>query len=333
MACARGGMIAVALCVLPLLATAMAGQPSPDPDATAWLELGKAELARAQAGDGERYAVAERALDRAQALQPDAAPTLHALASLYMRTGRPELAATVLLRGIRVHPDAAELHSRLGYVYRYAGLLDDSIAQYRIAQHLDDTSGNVASAEAQIVKAFIYQGEYEQALGAHDHAVALLAELDRQPDEKLLFYQGVAHLYAGQREQALHSFDAALAVRPATLWSRFAQAYRHALLGEKEQLLELADVLRHDNVSDGERRYRLVHFYALADAAPRALEQLEAAFRAGFFSEPYIRSDPFLAGLRSTPGFERTLSRIRQRHLAFVRDYGPATGTTNEVTR
>lgn len=333
MAYARGGVIAATLFLLPLLATAMAGQPPADRGAATWLELGKAELASAQAGDVARYAAAERALDRAQELQPDAVPTLHALASVYMRTGRPEQAASILLRGIRVHPDAAQLHSRLGYVYRYAGLLDDSIAHYRIAQRLDAGPGHVASAEAQIVKAFIYQGDYGQALDAHDRAVALLADLDRPPDEKMLFYQGVAHFHAGQREQALQSFDAALAAGPVTLWSRFAQAYRYALLGEKDRLRDLADVLRHDNVSDGERRYRLAHFYALAGAAPQALEQLDAAVEAGFFSEPYIRSDPLLAGLRSTPGFERTLSRIRQRHLAFVRDYGPAASTTNQVTR
>jgi hypothetical protein len=37
----------------------------------------------------------------------------------------------------------------------------------------------------------------------------------------------------------------------------------------------------------------------------------------GFFSYPYLASDPLLNGLRNDPEFERILEAARQRHQAF----------------
>lgn len=265
----------------------------------------------------EEYDRAERSFRRALALEPELASAIDGLATLYSRTPRQEDAASILGAALVVHANRSELHSRLGYVLRYAGLLDESMAAYRRALGLDARPANLVEWEGQIAKSLVYLGDYGGALSLQEGLYQHLEHLGRSADEKILFYQGVMHLYAGALAEAVDLFDASWRTDSTTVWSAFGQAYRAAAIGDTTRLLELVRDLETRDVADGERHYRLVHFHALAGRKVEAVERLRAALAAGFFAYPYIVADPFTESLRDEPAFQEVLDEIRAKHEAF----------------
>lgn len=235
----------------------------------------------------------------------------------YHQAGQMEEEAAVLHTALDGMGDSADLHARLGYVYRYAGLMDESIEHYQRSQRLDPTPERIISTDGQIAKSLIYLGRYDEAIEAHENIYRILEAEGVEPDEKHLFYDGVAHLYAGRTSEALALLNMSAAATNS-LWSDFARAYAHAGSGDQAALLALAsEIEQRDDIADGERRYRLVHLFALAGEPDRALPHLEAAIRAGFFSAPYIAEDPFLEQVQDRDEFARLLSGARDRHQNF----------------
>jgi len=285
-----------------------------------WAQLGEAQLKLGEAdfrNAHTHFAGAEASLVNALDINPTYPFAIDALASVFMRTGRTEEAANLVRKAIAVRPKSAALRSRLGYAYRYAGLLEESVLEYRRSEALDSRLTNVVSVEGQIAKALIYQGRYEDALLSYDRVRSLLAKYGRSPDEKTLFYEGLTLSYLGQRQKAVQLFDAAYAAEPGTVWSRFAIAYKYAALDNHEDLISTAKRLENDNIADGERRYRLAHFYALAGHHSEAASHLDAALEAGNFNYTYISRDPFLESIRSTKRYSEIIQRMKERHITF----------------
>jgi tetratricopeptide (TPR) repeat protein len=285
-----------------------------------WTQLGAAQLRLGEAdfrNAEDHFAAAETSLGNALDINPTYPLTSDVLAAVYMRTGRTEEAANLVRKAIAARPRSAALRSRLGYAYRYAGLLEESVLEYRRSEALDSRLTNVVSVEGQIAKALIYQGRYEDALRSYDRVRSLLAEYGRSPDEKTLFYEGLTYFYLDQRPKAVQLFDAAYVTEPDTLWSRFAIAYKYAALDNHADLVSIAKRLENDNIADGERRYRLAHFYALAGHHDEAVRHLDTALESGNFNNTYISRDPFLESIRSTKRYSEIIQRMKERHTRF----------------
>lgn len=285
-----------------------------------WAQLGAAYLTLGEwdfHSARSHFDEAVRTLGRALELNPSYPFAVEALAAVYMRTGRTEEAARTVQSAIAVRPMSAALRSRLAYAFRYAGLLDESVREYRRSEALDSTIANVISAEGQIAKALIYRGRYDDALKSFDRIRNLMHEYGQDVDEKTIFYEGLAHLYLGERPKAVKLFDAAYEARPGSVWSRFALAYKYAAIDDRENLLSMAKQLEKDNVGDGERRYRLAHFYAAAGQNGDAANHLSAALEAGNFNYPYVSRDPLLESIRSTDRYEQIIRAMKKRYLAF----------------
>jgi tetratricopeptide (TPR) repeat protein len=301
----------------------------------AWLHRGTLALTLGEEGGAEAacyFAESDTAFREALRLY-DALPLAsHGLASVQMRIGQTEAAAAILRAGLIARPDFALLHSKLAYVNRYAGLMRESISGYRRSQALDGSLDNLVEAERQIVKSHIYSGEFQLAFASYRKIVHWLDLSGRAPDEKMLFYQGVARSYAGETERATELFDASIATKPGTVWSDFAAAYRSALTGEIDESMRFADGLAQGNVTDGERRYRLAHLYSMSGQLERALFHLDESARSGFFNYPYTKSDRFLANISESREFGSTLQFIQDRHSAFTRSASelPKPGNTYE---
>jgi tetratricopeptide (TPR) repeat protein len=290
--------------------------------ALARARYGEAELKRGEGGgpDAQKhFEAAERALNEALSVAPESPLAIHALSSVYMRTGRTEEAAEILKSGVARNPGSARLHAKLGYVFRYAGMMGQSVAEYRTSQRLDASYENRIAAERQIVKALVYSGRYDEAFEAYDSILEWLTALGRTPDEKVQFYQGLGRLYAGDIDDAVRLFDASIATVPDSLWSRFAKAYKYGATSETLKLRDLADELARGNVSDGERRYRLAHLNAMAGRPDDALGHLEASARSGFFNYPYTKRDRLLDGIEPSSDFDRILRFIEHRYRSFIK--------------
>lgn len=297
--------------------------------APAFAALGDAYLQHAGliGGRGPYYQRAEDALRQALRLDGEFPVTLKLLGSLDAKVGKSEESAELLHRALEINPNSPAFHAGLGYIYRYAGLMDESVAAYQRAQALDASLANLVSTQGQITKSLIYQGVYPEAL-ASQHAVnGYLEELDKGRDEKQMFYEGVIHYYAQDMEKASALFDESLAEDDQSVWSTFGQAYQAAAAGDVDRVLEITDRLESRNVVDGERRYRLAHFYALIGEQDAALRNLEASIESGFFNYPYIASDPLLESLRTTRDWELLLERAEIRHSAFRQSFAGKLGS------
>ena len=286
--------------------------------------LGEAylELAGRVGGTGPYYERAGDALERAFELDPNYPPARSKLASYLAKLGRSEESARLAWEGLRLHPGFTEYHERLGYVLRYAGHMDESMAAYRRSQTLDGVLEHLVSSQDQITKSYIYQGEYALALVSHETMLGHLGELSRPPDEKQHFYEGVIHLYAGAYDRALDAFEASARVDSESVWTTFGSGYAAIARGDVDAVLEVLERLEEREVVDGERHYRLVHLAAAAGLPERAVEHLHQSVRSGFFNAPYIATDPLTSLLRSLPGFQDALTAAQRRHAAFPSEAG-----------
>ena len=145
--------------------------------------------------------------------------------------------------------------------------------------------------------------------------------LDSLPLEKTVFYEGLAYLYLGDKVQAHARFRESMGLSPGTLWAQFAEAYDHLAAGDQKALGALATGLESENVSDGERRYRLVHFFATLGDKDRAMMHFDAAVEAGNFNYPYFAHDRLLDPLRGEDRFTTILNEAKKRHENFPYRY------------
>ena len=283
------------------------------------VELGHAylDLAGTQPGTGPYYQRAEETLRRAFQLDPAYPPARYLLASCLTKLGRSEEAVALLLEGLASQPTYAPYHDQLGYVARYAGLMDLSMASYRRAQELDASLENLVSTQDQITKSLIYLGRYAEALASHDRMEGFLARLGSTPDEKEWFYRGVIHLYAGELESALEAFRRGEETDAATIWTQFGRGYAGIAGNDTARVAEVLDALEKSVVVDGERHYRLVHLAAFLGEPEGAIGHLETSIRSGFFAAPYFASDPLTQAIRGHPDFAPALGDAELRHRAF----------------
>ena len=74
-------------------------------------------------------------------------------------------------------------------------------------------------------------------------------------------------------------------------------------------------------VGDPEAMYKIAEAYAMLGDRPSALRALRASIEGGFFSYPYLVTDPLLECLRGEDEFKRLLTAARERHEAFKRRF------------
>lgn len=271
------------------------------------------DLAGLVGGTGPWYDLAENELERAFDLDPRDPPVRAKLASLHAKLGRSEESVALLVEGLAHHPDFPDFHDQLGYVLRYAGLMEESMASYRRSQELDSSPGNLIAAQDQITKSLIYLGDYDAALASHRRMLGFVEGAGRSVDEKQCFYEGVIHLYRGDVDSAVDAFRAGARLDPSTVWTMFGRAYEAMALGDTAAVESTLDELVHRDVVDGERHYRLVHFAAFIGDVDRAVDHLRQSTDGGFFAAPYLASDPWTAILRGVPDAEAMVEAARTR--------------------
>jgi Flp pilus assembly protein TadD len=127
----------------------------------------------------------------------------------YFEQGQFESAQRVFESLIKSDPDRVELHNALGILFRRRGLLDKSIAEYRMAIALVESpstapSGRTASSELYNNLAIAYRehGEFKKAEEAYRKAITL------NPKFEAAYYNlGVLYdLYLDQPSDAVRNY-------------------------------------------------------------------------------------------------------------------------------
>ena len=130
--------------------------------ALTWAYLGASYTSDAafELGGREQYRKAQAAYERALRLQPTQLEAHLFLANLLIDNGRVEQAVPLLRDALHTNPNRADLHWELGYAYRFAGMLQESVTECELALRLDP----LVKANGAALNTYLYLGEYDKFL-------------------------------------------------------------------------------------------------------------------------------------------------------------------------
>lgn len=279
--------------------------------ALSWANLGKSYTANAsfQFGGGEQYQKAQKAFERALALDFDQIDARIYMANMFTDTGRVEKAVPLLREALKTNPNHAEIHWELGYAYRFAGMLVESVRESEEARRLDPG----VKLGSSTLNGYLYLGQYDR----------FMASLPPSNDLALVaFYRGFGEYYRKNWNEAAKHFDRALELDRSLFQARIGEALSLGIRHQEPQgLAILRDVekkIDQRGVGDPEATYKIAQAYAVLGDRASALRVLKRSIDSGFFSYPYFLTDALLDNVRKEPGFDQLMSAARQRHQAFA---------------
>jgi len=284
-----------------------------DPNyALAWAYLGASYNSSAafELGGREQYRRAQAAYERALKIQPNLLDAQIFLANLLVDTGKVEQAMPLLRDALKTNGNYAAAHWELGYAYRFAGMLDESVAECERARQLDP----FVKANGSLLNTYLYLGQYRK----------FLESLPVDDSSFILFYRGFGEFHEKEFDQASRDFDRAYELDP-NLYAGIGKALSdsiHQRPGEGLDLLSgLESKIRERGVGDPEATYKIAQAYAILGDRTSSLRVLRTSVESGFFSYPYIAKDPLLNDLHGAPEFAQILNLARQRYEAFRRPF------------
>ncbi len=256
--------------------------------APAWARFGRVLRVLAKYGGsefpGDRVR-AERAFERALALNPDLAAAHNLYAHVEAETGRAMDAMARLLTRARSRT-SPDLFAGLVTTCRYCGLLDASLAAYDRVRTLD------AATPTSVAYTYFHLRELDQAIAT---------DCGSPPYAAIL-----SHMRRGDLS-AIPTIEALERANPHAIARLIGTTYRLALMGDIDALRPKLREMRESSFTDPEGFFLLATFIAHVNAPDEALALLERAVRGGFCCPHPLRTDPFWDPLRGEPLFEQLL--------------------------
>ena len=271
--------------------------------APAWAELGLHYYWDSQNSDGGEAAFqkSNSALGRARALDPNLITA--AVQTIANRVERGELAKAYQDADdlVKRQPRSAFAHFALGYVLRYAGLLDESTRECETALSLDPGNFGLRSCS------FAFS-----ATGNPDRAIDFL-----RLDAGSGWYKGNIFRFLwsegklAEAREAIHklpaesrnvAFLSACSDLPSPPQAPSAEVNRLARETEPAMLSN----------PDAENRYKSATVMAFCGQKDAAVRLLKSAIDGRYCSYQGLQKDPLLASLRGTPAYEQLLSAAKK---------------------
>jgi serine/threonine protein kinase/Tfp pilus assembly protein PilF len=281
--------------------------------APTWAHLGRAYTTNAslQFGGREDYGKAQAAYEKAIALNPALLEPRIYMANLFTDTGRVEQAVPLLRSALQDSPYNPEAHWELGYAYRFAGMLEQSVVEAEKARQNNPQVKLNSSA----MNSYLYLGEYDK----------FLQSLPSNDSVYILFYRGFGEYHVNNREQAAKDFDRAFdrdaSLLPADVGKALSDSIRHDNGGGLKLLRQTESKIEERGVSDAEGLYKVAQAYAVLGDKASALHMLRHSIGGGFFCYPYFVRDPLLESLRGDREFQTLMDQARQRHEQFKKTF------------
>jgi DNA-binding winged helix-turn-helix (wHTH) protein/TolB-like protein len=278
--------------------------------ASAWANLGRSYTANAsfQVGGRNHYDKAEAAFAKALSLQPDEIDARIYLANMFTDTGQVEKAVPLLRQALKSNPNRAEVHWELGYAYRFAGMLQESLAECEQARQIDPGVKLNSSA----LNTYLYLGEYDR----------FLRSLPRTDNVALIvFYRGLGEYYKGNTRAAQADFDRSFAVDSSLLQAIIGKAIslgiQHDNSAAAAILQELEAKINDRGMVDPEATYKIAQAYTKIGDRKSAIRWLRRSIEDGFFAYPYLATDPLLIPIRNESEYPVLIEIARKRHDRF----------------
>lgn len=281
-----------------------------DPNyASAWAYLGASYTSDAafEFGGREQYRRAQAAYERALRIQPSQLDAQLFLANLLVDTGKVEQAMPLLRDALKTNPNHADVHWELGYAYRFAGMLNESVAECERARQLDP----LVKANGSVLNTYLYLGEYDKFLRSLP---------DINDSSFLLFYRGFGEYHQKNWGRAVQDFNRAYEIDPS-LYAQVGKALSDSIAHRNAEGLEILRAAENKviqrGVGDPEAMYKIAQAYSVLGDKAAALRVLRSSVEGGFFSYPYLARDPLLDPLREEAAFTEIMNVSRRRHETF----------------
>jgi TolB-like protein/tetratricopeptide (TPR) repeat protein len=265
--------------------------------APAWARLGRVLRVIGKFGGraaSAEHAAAERAFERALALNPDLSTGHHLYAHLEAETGRAVEAMVRLLTRARSRRSDPELYAGLVTVCRYCGLLEESIAAHACARAIDPT------IRTSVHYAHYLKGDYARAIETDDSSPAFTTALSR--------------LRLGEDAVTLDFLRDLERSNPHPGVRIITAAYRLAMEHDAEGLVPKLKEMSDSGFGDPEGYFLLASFIARDGAAEGAIATLERAVVGGFHCPAAMRSDPYFDPIRGLPAFSTLMAKAEVGH-------------------
>jgi TolB-like protein len=277
--------LAPTLEAIPMLERSVALDPAYAP---AWVALARRHYHNAEYGAGGEAARAHAlaAVRRALALDPQLPDAVSTAVILRTETGDLDGAYQDAVRMLAARPDGADAHYTVGYVLRYAGLLDEAAGECERALARDPK--NYRWRSCGIV--FIGLGRYDRARD--------FMNLDAGSEWFTTVATGVL-IRENKPEEALRVVRAASA-NPMTDWLKSCLEQRPAAAraAVSRRLEEGQSTTR-----DPENFYWTAGLFAHCGEREVALRMLRRTVEGGYCAYPAMDNDPLLASLRGSADF------------------------------
>jgi len=284
-----------------------------DPEyAPAYCQLGIRTKRLAQYGllDPEEIQKAEKYCLKALSLNEELLSALGNLAIFYTDTGRTEEAVGLIRRMLEINPNNADAHFSLGYIYRYAGMNNESVREMEKAINLDPKNPGFRS----IINTYTFAGKYEKALAAAKNY---------KESAFILGFAGYTLFQQGNQKQAVECFDRVIDMEPDGLVALWITGIKSFIEGNNEEGLTAARKFEQFNIADAEAWYHFAENYALLGDKDGCVRTLQRAVDGGFFNYPFMLTDSFLDSVRDNPEFQRILEMAKAKHEAFKKRLFP----------
>jgi serine/threonine protein kinase len=284
--------------------------------ALTWAHLGQAYEANAslQFGGRPQYRKALDAYQRALELNPALIEARVNMANLFIDTGRVEEAIPLLRTALESNRNSAQAHWELGYAYRFAGLLEESVRECERARQIDPSVKITSST----INAYFYLGQYDK----------YLASLPDSVSAYILFYRGFGEYYKRDYSHAAAHFELAYENDPTLLQASLGKAFSYAIASNNAAGLALLRQteakVQERGVTDAEAMYKIAQAYAILGDARSAIRMLTQSVDGGFFCYAYFAADPLLDSIRGEPEFAPLIERARLRHQQFLARFSPS---------
>ncbi len=263
--------------------------------APAWEQLGvRCYYDEAYSDGGEpMFQRSNQALERAVELDPNRVLAARQLIANRVERGELGKAYQAAQALVKRRPESAEAHFAMGYVYRYAGMLEQSTGECNTALALDPGNYSFRSC----AWAFMELGKTERA--------ADFIRLDAGSEWAAYILPSLL-----LREGKVSEAREAVKLMPTT------PRYHRDLLESCLQLRPAADLDRiaHDaetslpNEPDPETWYYQGALLGFCGKKQAALHLLQSAVEQNYCAYSNLLSDPLLAKLRAEPAFDKVLT-------------------------
>jgi serine/threonine protein kinase/Flp pilus assembly protein TadD len=256
--------------------------------------------------DTSLFYKAEEEIRKALKDEPDCGRAHSALATIYLYTGRKELAPGGVAQALKANPNDVTAVAALSMYHMVNGDYAEAEDAYQKAMAINPLFFPVRVVHAEAL----------QNIGDTAGAIAENLKILEQAPTNMVAVRAVAKAYliAGELPRARQALEHALPASRKNYFSRASWALLLALEGKRaEALREMDAEVQKFTAVTTRAALDAVEFHAVLGETDKALEALDRAVRLGDERVEWFQRDPLLKNVREHPRFKQIVESIAYR--------------------